>query len=164
MTEASRVLGLALVFGLISFKSLTLHAETLQILVGHQLEPGFDMGVVRMDYPAGQSWGAVFVTVGPPRDPPRPFQDFSSFRTLVVEMKGGANETLVRIGVKSNTQRDDGREVKMSVTLSPDWHAYQLPLKAFRGADLSRLYVVTEFVFEGSLPQTVYVRGIAFQR
>src|ERR1017187_2502504 len=55
---------------------------TKQVLNGTQLQPGFGMGVnssgnltnwlsqgsgqMQMAYPAGQSWGAVFVTVGNP--------------------------------------------------------------------------------------------------
>src|ERR1039457_6398131 len=61
------------------------------VLVGSSLTSGFDMGVnssggktdwlkrdfgqncLKMSYPYGQSWGAVLVTVGMPKEPPRPY-------------------------------------------------------------------------------------------
>src|ERR1022692_268008 len=69
------------------------------VLAGTQLSAGFDMGVnssnnltnwlsqdstvgaMKMAYPAGQAWGAVFITVGPSINPPRPGMDFSAYST-----------------------------------------------------------------------------------
>ena len=67
--------------------------EAKDVLIGSTLTPGFDMGVnsseqrsdwldrdtehswLRMSYPKGQAWGAVFITVGKPTPSPRPFRD-----------------------------------------------------------------------------------------
>ena len=148
------------------------------VMVGGKLTAGFDMGVnssenktnwlkseegqMRMAYPADQSWGAVFITVGKPRQPPRPFRDFSGDNTLTVEMKGGVGGEQLEIGVKTNTQADDGSETKLPVKLTSEWKAYRFSLDRFDGADLGKLYVVTEFVFSGGDAATVFVRNIGF--
>src|SRR4051794_32809636 len=91
-------------------------ALSREILTGTHLFAGFDMGVdssehrtdwlssdpsgaIRMAYPAGQSWGAVFVTVGVPKSPPRPSMDLSSYTTLLIEVRGDSGST-IEIGVK----------------------------------------------------------------
>jgi hypothetical protein len=148
------------------------------VLVGARLNPGFDMGVnssenrtnwlkndpehLMMSYPAGQSWGAVFITVGKPKQPPRPFRDFSAYNLLTIEMKGAVGGEQLEIGIRTNTQPDDGSETKIPVKLSSDWKPYQFRLDRFEGADLAKLYVVTEFVFSGSDAATVYARNISF--
>jgi exo-beta-1,3-glucanase (GH17 family) len=116
-----------------------------------------------MTYPAGQAWGAVFVTVGPPVDPPRPWKDFSSFRTLSVELRGETGGESVEIGIKDATDPDDGTEAKALVSnLSTAWQTYQFPLSMFGTADLTHLYVAVEFVFDGSTAETVYFRDVKF--
>jgi len=118
---------------------------------------------MKMAYPADQAWGAVFITVGVPVDPPRPWKDFSSFRTLSLELRGQTGGESVQIGIKDATDPDDGTETKALVSnLSTQWQTYQFPLSMFATADLTRLYVVTEFVFSGSTAQTVYFRNVRF--
>jgi exo-beta-1,3-glucanase (GH17 family) len=150
------------------------------IYYGPRLADGYDMGVntsegltdwltdmggyMRMDYPSGQSWGAVFVTVGPPTDPPRPGKDLSNYRALSLELRGEVGGEDVWVGLKDNTDRDDGSERKIRVRdLTKDWQTFNFPLSAFVTADLTRLYVVTEFVFEPGTPaETVYFRRIRY--
>lgn len=150
------------------------------ILVGSELSEGFDMGVnssggktdwlskepdhMKMAFPANQKWAAVFVTVGEPTDPPRPSMDFSEFRTLSIEMRGAVGGERVEIGIKSNDQPDTGRETKKTVALTPAWKVYEFPLDEFKRADLKNLYVVTEFVYNGTATQTVYFRNIKYLR
>ena len=148
------------------------------ILVGARLTPGFNMGVnssenrtdwlktegdhLKMSYPSGQSWGAVFVTVGAPKQPPRPFRDLSAYNMLTIEMKGGVGGEQLEIGIKTNTQPDDGSETKVPVRLTSDWKPYRFRLDRFDGADLDKLYVVAEFVFSGSDAATVFARNISY--
>ena len=150
------------------------------IMEGGRLTAGFDMGVnssrgrtdwvitepgvITMSYPAGQDWGAVFITAGRPRDVGRSGQDFLGHRSLVVEMKGQRGGELVDIGLKDDTDPDDGGESKSRVRLQAEWQRVEIPLTAFRTADLKRLYVVTEFVFAGAQPSTISVRRISFTR
>ena len=153
-------------------------AQTRQVLAGSTLSPGFDMGVnssggnthwltnegkdMKMSYPAGASWGAVFITVGKPKDPPRPSQDFAAFDTLLVEMKGEAGGEQLDIGLKTSDQPDDGSETKLPLRLTSEWHTYTFPLKEFSGTDLRKLYVVAECVFSGANAQTAYLRKVQY--
>lgn len=116
-----------------------------------------------MAYPAGQSWGAVFITVGDPGSGIHPKQDFSSYGSLSVELKGGNGDETVQVGLKTDTDPDDGSETKYSVSgLTTEWKTFVIPLDEFNPIDLSSLYVVTEFVF-GTTPETVCFRNIQFQ-
>jgi len=117
----------------------------------------------RMSYPAGQRWGAVFITVGPSTDPPRPSMDLSVYKVLVIEMKGGAGGEVVQIGVKTNTQPDNGGEYKVVESLTPEWQTYKYPIARFQRIDPKNLYVVAEFVFD-SAPRTIYVRNIRYDK
>jgi hypothetical protein len=148
------------------------------IYYGSTLSRGLDMGIdasghirgwvsrgpdyLRISFPAHQDWAAVFITVGKPRKPPRPYRNFSSYRTLTVDMRGESGGEQVEIGIKSNKQPDDGSEAKETVTLTKEWQTYPFPLKRFEGADLSHLYVITEFVYNGDKPETVYLRRINY--
>jgi hypothetical protein len=154
--------------------------DSRDILVGSKLSAGFDMGVnssegrtdwlekntdegyFKMSYPVGQTWGAVFITVGKPKVPPRPSRDFSAYQTLSIEMKAGPGARVVDIGIKTNTQPDDGSETKIPVRLSSEWKTYELSLNRFEGTDARNLYVVAEFVFADSNPQTLYVRNVKY--
>jgi hypothetical protein len=148
------------------------------IYYGPGLADGYDMGVntsggltnwvtdmggyMRMAYPGGQSWGAVFITVGPPTNYFRPGKDLSSYQTLSLELRGEVGGEDVWVGLKDNTDPDDGSERKILVSdLTTDWQTFTFPLSAFYTANLTRLYVVAEFVFEPGTPaETVYFRHI----
>lgn len=169
------ILPVLLAFGPVLF------AQTEQkkdILIGSQLTEGFDMGVdssghlyewvvkedgqFRMVYPAGQSWGAVFITVGMSTPPPRMSLDLSAFSTLFIDMRSDKLDTDVEIGIKDKNQPDDGTETKVKVYLTPTWRTYTFRLAGFTRADLHQLYIVTEFVFSGNGPKTVYFRNIKY--
>lgn len=154
-------------------------AQSRDILAGSTLSQGFDMGVnssggrtnwlknengqMKMQYPADQSWGAVFITVGKPKQPPRPSKDFSAFDTLTVEMRGVSGGEQLEIGLKTNDQPDDGSETKLPVILTSEWKTYSFPLSKFGEIDLKRLYVVAEFVFSGTEAKTVLLRSVRYQ-
>ncbi len=173
-----RTLLLALCFALSGASAA--QAQQKEIMSGSTLSSGFDAGVassegradwlkdehgqMKMSYPAGQAWGAVFITVGKPKQPPRPFQDFAAYDALTVEMKGETGGEQFAVGIKSNAQPDDGSETTLPVQLTPTWKTYRFPLAQFVGADLKRLYVPLEFVFAGERAQTVYFRNVAYLR
>ncbi|MBU0510076.1 MAG: hypothetical protein KJ638_00030 [Chloroflexi bacterium] len=121
-------------------------------------------GYMCMAYPDVQSWGAVFITFGKPTDPPRPGQDLSSYQTLSLELRGEVGGEDVRIGLKDNKDRDDGNETKILVSnLTTSWQTCTFPLSGFYTTDLTRLYVVTEFVFDSGIPsETVCFRHIQY--
>lgn len=124
----------------------------------------------RMALPSGQNWGAVFITIGNPRQPPRPAADFSGFTHLEMELRGDQDGQFIQVGIKDACDADDGTETKLLVgPLSTTWTTYQFELSRFTGADLTRLYVLTEFVFdlkqtEPEAPQTTFFRNVRFIR
>lgn len=123
-----------------------------------------DSGVIKMSYPAGQSWGAVFITEGEPTNPPRPSRDLSGFSKLVFEICGAQGGESVWIGVKDNTDPDNGTEDKVRISgMGTDWEKHEIRLTEFSTADLKRIYVPIEFVFDGGA-KTVRARNIEYRR
>ena len=167
-----------LLVGILILSGIAWAEDAKSVLDGDKLARGFDMGLdsgeqkrdwikkddggFRLSYPAKQGWGAVFFTIGAPAKRPRPGMDFSAYKTLVVEMRGAGGGERVAIGIKSNTQADDGSEVKLEETLTSEWKAYRFSLARFRGADLRNLFVAAEVVFDGDQPRTVFVRAIKY--
>lgn len=118
-----------------------------------------------MAYPDGQDWGAVFITVGEPQDPPMASQDLSEYKRLSIEIRGEKGSETVLVGVKDITQPNNGSETKIRTpSLTTDWSTVEFSLAEFIGADISRLYVVTEFVFEKNIAESICVRNIQFVR
>lgn len=150
------------------------------IYVGSTFCQGYDIGVddgaerrdwvtdmkgsMRMAYPGGLGWGAVFITLGRPTDPPRPGKDLSAYQTLYVELKGENGGEFINIGIKDNTGADDGKERKIRVfNLTREWQPFTFSLSDFDTADVTQLYVMIEFVFEPDSPaQTVYFRNVKY--
>jgi exo-beta-1,3-glucanase (GH17 family) len=155
------------------------------IFVEGQLSTYYDIGVdtsgqmrdwlttpdesLKMSYPRGQDWGAVFITVGQPVPMPRPWKDFSEFTTLSLELKGEDGGEVVEVGIKDATAPDDGSERKVMITgLTTEYQQFNISLSRFASSrfvvpeDLRRLYVAVEFVFSGTTPQTVYARDIRY--
>jgi len=117
-----------------------------------------------MAYPSGLAWGAVFITVGPPSDPPRPRQDLSAYNILSLELRGAAGGECVEVGIKDNTDPDDGSETKIRSCVDTGWQTFSFPLAEFTTADTSQLYVVAEFVFTGPNSQTVDFQNIRYEK
>jgi len=150
------------------------------IYYGPRLANGYDMGVntsggrtnwvtdngdhMCMSYPSYQTWGAVFITVGTPKPFPRPGKDLSMYQTLSLDLKGVSGGEKVWLALKDNTDPDSGRETKVQISgLTTSWQTHQIPLSRFSTADLTRLYMVTGFVFEnGTPPETVCFRNIRY--
>jgi hypothetical protein len=158
--------------------------DVLDILAGTKLSGGFGLGVdsseqkrdwvgkkegefMTLSFPSDQDWSVAFFTVGSPnqrmRDG-RQSRDLSMFRFLEVEMKGAVGQEELEIGIKTNTQDDDGSETKIPVKLNSEWTTYSFALDRFVGANPGKLYVVAEFVYAGSKPQTVFVRNIRYRK
>lgn len=158
----------------------TAPAKSQIIYKGTSLTKGYDMGVdtsdglrdwavdmhdsICMNYPGNQGWGAVFITFG--KSAPfgqRSGQDLSTYKTLSMELKGENGGEYLSVGLKDNSDKDDGSERKYNVNVTNDWKSYTFPLSDFDTADLTQLYVVTEFVFESNTPaENVCFRNIEY--
>jgi hypothetical protein len=144
------------------------------IYVG-QLSEDYDIGVnssegftewltdqndsMRKENPAYQDWGAVFITVKPPVDS----VDLSSYNMLSVDIRGEMGREVVAIGIKDDMDPDDGTETLIEISdITTDWKTYTFPLSDFTTADLTRVYVVIEFVFTGRNGRTVLFNDIKY--
>jgi len=114
-----------------------------------------------MQYPAGQTWGSVFITDGAAVAVNRPGVDASAYQSLVLEMSGD-NGSAVSIGIKDANQPDDGSETTVPVQISSEWQTYTIPLTKFTRAKLNDVYVLAEIVFAGGQVQTLRVRNIYY--
>jgi hypothetical protein len=156
---------------------LGVSAASLTIFDG-KLSSGLDMGVntsggvtnwttvkngeMCMNYPAGQKWGAVFITVGKPTNPPRSGKDMSAYKQISLELKGKVGKESVLIGLKDASDRDDGKETRIpAANLTTSYKKFDFPLASFKSADLKSIYVPIELVFTGK-PTSICVRNIQF--
>ena len=116
-------------------------------------------GVLRMPYPPEQKSGLVSIT----KSPSQPSQDLSKYRELSLELCGENGGESIVIGLKDN--KVPPREPRIVVSgLTTKWKTYKYPLSSFAdtGIDLHNVYVVTEFIFEGTKAETVEVRNIQY--
>jgi glucan 1,3-beta-glucosidase len=149
------------------------------VLVGSRLETPFNLGIdtdqhqrhwltagpgmLTLAYPAGQQWGAMFITVGPPVPAGhRPSVDLSRYRSLQVQLRASTNGQRVRLGIKDRHQLDNGSEITVEQTLTTHWTTVALPLSLFANVDKRHLYVVFELVFQGSAAETADVRDVRY--
>jgi hypothetical protein len=159
-------------------KEVTALGDDPNIYLNGKLGSGLDMGVntsggitnwvdasngiIEMNYPKGQKYGSVYITVGKPTQPPRPGKNYSKFKKIIIEAKGKTGGETILVGLKDKNDPDDGSEAKVRLSLSKDWGIYELKLKeSFSTADLTQLYVVTEFVFE-TQSKSVSVKRVLF--
>jgi len=116
--------------------------------------------IMVMNYPSNQKWGVVFITLGEPKDSNRPGRDYSNYNNLIIEMRGKDGNEVVQVGIKDNTDPDNGSETKILRKLSKAWTKYEFRLSDFKTADLKRLYVLCEFVFVDKKSTCIEVRSI----
>jgi exo-beta-1,3-glucanase (GH17 family) len=122
-----------------------------------------DNNLLSLAYPAGQQWGGLFITVGPPVPlGQRPSLDLSAYKSLVVDLRPAVEGQCVHIGIKNNRQPDDGSEITVQRCLPAGWSTVTLPLSVFRGEDLAHLYVVFELLFQGVSGASLEVRNIRY--
>lgn len=118
---------------------------------------------IRGAYPSGQQWGFVGVVLdGNATAGSRPSRDLSSFKMLQVQLRGELGGERVEVGIKDNTDPDDGTEVKKTVVLTSSWQTLTYTLSDFSSADLRRTYLPLEVVFAGESGAVVYVRDLQF--
>jgi hypothetical protein len=114
-------------------------------------------------YPSGQQWGFIGARLlGPTALGSRPGRDLSAYRTLQLDLRGASGGESVEIGIKDNTDPDSGTETKKTVALSSAWQTFTYPLNDFTTADLTRVYLLFEVVFNGATGRTVYVRNVRY--
>lgn len=121
-----------------------------------------DDGQLNIDYPAGQSWGSVFLFVSTTDLKEKHTKDYSTYRKIVLELKGAEGNEGLEFGLKDSADPDDGSEQTVLLTLDSEWQQYEFDLSDFSTADLSDLYIVGLFTFKGGEPVSISVRNIQF--
>lgn len=119
-----------------------------------------ELGTVEISFPK-YDWGVCYFYNGNGSIEQIRTKDFSIYNTLKLELKGEKGGEKVEIGLKDETNPLDGSETKVELTLSDEWEFYEIPLKAFKGTNLSKLFFVVEFVFEYE-PRNISVRHIEY--
>jgi hypothetical protein len=115
-------------------------------------------------YPSGQQFGFVAaVLAGDPNLGNRPRRDLSMYRTLRFELRGAVGGEVIEVGIKDNTDPDNGSETKKGFTLTSNWTTHSVVLTEFATADLTRLYLLFELVFSGPVGRSVYFRNVRFE-
>lgn len=108
-----------------------------------------------------QPWAVVYWFVGNGVPDSNRVKDFSNFQTLRLKLRGTKGEERVAIGLKDKSDRTDGSETKISLTLTNEWHTYELPLASFASTRLDELFVVTSIIVENQAC-TIEVESIEF--
>ena len=129
-------------------------------------------GYMKVSYPAGQTWGAVYILRWPPpwntTDNPNATHmafDYSGYTKLSVDLKGDIGGETVKIGIKDADDPDTGTETKKTAgPLTTSWVTYTYNLSEFKSAnDLKKIYLAIEFVWDGAMPaQTIYFKNVKY--
>lgn len=114
---------------------------------------------IRVDYPGGADWAGFWIFVGQ-ASARRIGMDFSSFDTLVLELKGDNGGEIFSLTLED---RDDSGEdsTRIRVELTDQWQTYEFDLDDFETADLTRLRVVAGFAFLDG-PASFSIRNIRY--
>lgn len=112
----------------------------------------------------GPEWAAFTIRVGGPSPSvTRKSKDYSGFTRLRLEMKGDKGGETFSVHLKDNEDPDDGTQTDIPVTLTKEWQTYDFDLSAFETADLSKLFIVTGFLFyQQPEPASFSVRNVTF--
>jgi len=99
-------------------------------------------GAMHIDYGGGADWAAVFWqpmaenTLGK-----IPYEDFSRFSKLRLELKGDRGGEVIKVNVKDVDYPNDIAPVSVDLVLSDDWQTWEIDLARFAPNDRSRLAV-----------------------
>ncbi len=114
-------------------------------------------------YPSGQQFGFVAVVLQGDTTPGRrPGKDMSAYKRVQFQLRGAVGGEIVDVGMKDNTNADDGNEVKKRLTLTSSWQTFSFALSDFSRSDVKRLYVLFELVFEGAQGRAVFFRDVRY--
>lgn len=119
---------------------------------------------LRVDYPGGQDWVAVYWSCANVAEEQRPHMDFSRFTKLQLELKGDRGGEKLLVHVKDADYPDDQSPISVELTLASDWQSYEIDLAEFKPNDLSRLHVVLGFlIYPAEHPLAFSVRNARYE-
>jgi hypothetical protein len=89
--------------------------------------------------------------------------DFSTYSSVVIEMRGEKGGEVFEIGMKDINDPPDGSESKIKIELTDEWKVYEFETDQFVTADMNRIMVPLAFVFEGPMGRKIHVKTVQFK-
>jgi len=111
---------------------------------------------LRITYPGSDSWAAVFLQIkGIEED--RAALDFSQFDKLVLELRAPKAGEILSVHIKDKFLPDWEAPDSVELTLTEDWHTFEIDLDRFERTDLRNLITPLGFAFF-EIPQSFEIR------
>ncbi|MGK0430672.1 MAG: hypothetical protein ACJARX_002351 [Psychroserpens sp.] len=79
-------------------------------------------------------------------------------------MRGEKGGEQFEIAMKDTHGPSDGSETKLKITLTKEWKIFEIDTKKFLTANMNRIMVLLEFVFEGVVGIEIHVRSAQFKK
>lgn len=117
---------------------------------------------LKMDFPA-MAWSVFYFYVGQGSIDQIVTKDYSSYKTLRLELKGAEGGEKIQISIKDETNPTDGSESKVPLTLSNTWEVYDIPLSEFKGTNLKKLFMPASIIVENDAV-SVSIKNIEYLR
>jgi len=101
---------------------------------------------LHIDYYGGAAWAGIWLASNS-ISADRQGMDYSSYDTLLLELKGDAGGENILINLEDAEDPADGTSTRRELQLSDSWQTYEIDLADFETADLSILFTAVGFVF-----------------
>ena len=101
---------------------------------------------LHIDYYGGAAWAGIWFGSSAISSDRRGL-DYSSYDTLLLELKGDAGGEKILINIEDAMDPPDGTSTRRELQLSDSWQTYEIDLAEFETADLSILFTAVGFVF-----------------
>ncbi len=121
----------------------------------------YKIGEFEMHFPKAE-WGVTYFTNRSQAFADKVAKDYSSYKTLQIVAKSSEKSGLAFIVIKDIYDPDDGSETRVPILLTDEWQTFNLPLEAFKTADLTRLHMVAGFLLLKDA-QTIYIKNIEYK-
>ena len=88
--------------------------------------------------------------------------DFTKYKNVILEMKGVNGGEEFDLMMKDKYDLPNGKESRVSITLTKTWKTYEVPINLFETADKKIIDTPLGFIFLGDQERTIHVRSIQF--
>ena len=115
---------------------------------------------LHIDYYGGAAWAGIWFGSSAVSSDRRGL-DYSSYDTLLLELKGDAGGEKIMLNIEDAMDPPDGTSTRRELQLSDSWQTYEIDLADFETADLSNLFTALGFVFSEE-PMAFSIRTAKF--
>lgn len=155
-------------------------ADVVSILINGELPTGFGLDYAASGYHSGHfsqekdylvieypgntyDWGSPYFRVNALKGRVHEM-DFSSYKKLLLEMRGKKGDEAFEITMKDKNDPPDGSEARVSLEVTDEWKTYEIDTRQFTTADMKIIEVPLAFVFQGPVGQKIYLRSVQFRK